>query len=60
MPQCYGNQEKKGGEKSNDTATVATTETTKNVQMALMILTYLYKRALELKERVWKLDFYTA
>ncbi|CAG8713543.1 26228_t:CDS:2 [Dentiscutata erythropus] len=54
-----GNQEKKGGEKSNDTATVATTETDK-AQMALMILRNLYKRALELKKRVWKLDFYTA
>ncbi|CAG8690999.1 8896_t:CDS:1 [Cetraspora pellucida] len=58
-----GNQEMEGGEKSNGTATITTTETDdmeKKAQMALMILRYLYKRAIELRERVWKLDFYTA
>ncbi|CAG8690982.1 8894_t:CDS:2 [Cetraspora pellucida] len=29
-------------------------------QMALMILRHQYKRAIELKKRVWKIDFYTA
>ncbi|CAG8531541.1 5665_t:CDS:2 [Cetraspora pellucida] len=59
-----GNQEDKSEDKSNDIVTVDTTETSSdmktNAQMALMILKHQYERALELQEKVWKINFYTA